>query len=88
MFLQVSWIRQRDLHILTVDRYTYTTDQRYEVIHSEGSQDWILKIKYVQLRDSGIYECQISTKPVRSFTVNLHVYGKLDLHHFCLQLYF
>ncbi|XP_069178495.1 uncharacterized protein [Procambarus clarkii] len=60
----VSWIRQRDLHILTVGRYTYTTDQRYEVIHSEDSQDWILKISYAQVRDSGSYECQVSTKPV------------------------
>ncbi|CAL4092844.1 unnamed protein product, partial [Meganyctiphanes norvegica] len=83
----VSWIRQRDLHILTVGRYTYTTDQRYEVIHSEGSKDWILKIKYAQVRDSGNYECQVSTKPIRSFTVHLNVFapqaeiiGAPDLH--------
>ncbi|XP_063592542.1 hemicentin-2-like [Penaeus indicus] len=71
----VSWIRQRDLHILTVGRYTYTTDQRYEVIHSVDSQDWILKIKYAQVRDSGTYECQVSTKPVRSFNVHLSVFA-------------
>ncbi|CAL4151920.1 unnamed protein product [Meganyctiphanes norvegica] len=84
----VSWIRQRDLHILTVGRYTYTTDQRYEVIHSDDSQDWILKIKYAQERDSGNYECQVSTKPIRSYTVNLNVFaapkadiiGAPDLH--------
>ncbi|XP_069986176.1 zwei Ig domain protein zig-8 [Penaeus vannamei] len=73
----VSWIRQRDIHILTVGRYTYTTDQRYEVIHSQGSKDWILKIKYAQVRDSGNYECQVSTKPVRSYTVHLHVFAPL-----------
>ncbi|XP_069985583.1 cell adhesion molecule 3-like [Penaeus vannamei] len=71
----VSWIRQRDIHILTVGRYTYTTDERYEVIHSQGSKDWILKIKYAQSRDSGNYECQVSTKPVKSYTVHLHVFG-------------
>ncbi|CAL4065147.1 unnamed protein product [Meganyctiphanes norvegica] len=84
----VSWIRQRDLHILTVGRYTYTTDQRYEVIHSDNSQDWILKIKYAQERDSGNYECQVSTKPIRSYSVNLNVFaapkadiiGAPDLH--------
>nr|XP_027234337.1 uncharacterized protein LOC113825700 [Penaeus vannamei] len=62
----VSWIRQRDLHILTVGRYTYTTDQRYEVIHSVDSQDWILKIKYAQVRDSGTYECQGQSSVVQS----------------------
>lgn len=29
--LQVSWIRQRDLHILTVGIFTYTTDDRFKV---------------------------------------------------------
>ncbi|XP_042243412.1 uncharacterized protein LOC121880321 [Homarus americanus] len=83
----VSWIRQRDLHILTVGRYTYTTDQRFEVIHSPGSQDWILKISYAQVRDSGNYECQLSTKPVRSYVVRLNVFapqaeiiGAPDMH--------
>ncbi|XP_064095210.1 uncharacterized protein LOC135207413 [Macrobrachium nipponense] len=70
----VSWIRQRDLHILTVGRYTYTTDQRYQVIHSQGSKDWILKIKSAQERDSGNYECQVSTKPVTTYVVHLNVY--------------
>ncbi|XP_071537917.1 limbic system-associated membrane protein-like [Panulirus ornatus] len=83
----VSWIRQRDLHILTVGRYTYTTDQRYEVIHSPGSQDWILKISYAQVRDSGNYECQVSTKPVKTYIVRLNVFapqaeiiGAPDMH--------
>ncbi|ROT70507.1 Limbic system-associated membrane protein [Penaeus vannamei] len=71
----VSWIRQRDLHILTVKRYTYTTDQRFEVIHSEGSKDWILKIKYAQVRDSGNYECQVSTKPVKSYVIHLNIFA-------------
>lgn len=79
---QVSWIRQRDLHIMTVGRYTYTTDQRYEVINSPGSKDWILKIKYAQVRDSGNYECQVSTKPVRTFVVHLNIFGE------CVRLIF
>ncbi|KAK4300941.1 hypothetical protein Pmani_026891 [Petrolisthes manimaculis] len=83
----VSWIRQRDIHIMTVGRYTYTTDQRFEVINSHGSKDWILKIKYAQVRDSGNYECQVSTKPVRSYVVHLNVFepqariiGSPDIH--------
>ncbi|KAK8385920.1 hypothetical protein O3P69_010581 [Scylla paramamosain] len=84
----VSWMRQRDLRIMTVGRYTYTTDQRFEVIHSPGSKDWILKIKYAQVRDSGNYECQVSTKPVKSYAVRLTVFaapqaaiiGSPDMH--------
>mgnify|MGYP003318416440 CR=1 FL=1 len=58
-FAQVSWMRQRDWHILTVGRKAYTTDQRFRVIHREGTLDWLLEVKFVQLRDSGMYECQV-----------------------------
>ncbi|KAG0422884.1 hypothetical protein HPB47_001321 [Ixodes persulcatus] len=42
--LVVSWVRQRDLHILTVGKYTYTSDQRFHSIHLEGSEDWTLEV--------------------------------------------
>ncbi|XP_076044711.1 zwei Ig domain protein zig-8-like [Oratosquilla oratoria] len=69
----VSWIRQRDLKILTVGLYTYTTDQRFEVLHSEENEDWMLKIKYAQKRDSGKYDCQVSTRPPTYYTVQLNI---------------
>lgn len=50
-------MRKRDLHILTSNIYTYTGDQRFDVIHPPESDDWDLKIEYAQQRDSGIYEC-------------------------------
>ncbi|MPC57495.1 hypothetical protein E2C01_051477 [Portunus trituberculatus] len=71
--LQVSWIRGRDLRILTVGRYTYTTDLRYEALHQDGTNQWTLRITSAQPRDQGTYECQISTKPVKAFTVFLKV---------------
>ncbi|XP_047021310.1 peroxidasin homolog isoform X2 [Helicoverpa zea] len=69
----VSWIRHRDLHILTVGGYTYTSDQRFQATHSAQTDDWTLHIKWAQQRDAGVYECQVSTQPVRSFFVTLHV---------------
>ncbi|CAG9796818.1 unnamed protein product [Diatraea saccharalis] len=70
---KVSWIRHRDLHILTVGGYTYTSDQRFQATHSAHTDDWTLHIKWAQQRDAGVYECQVSTQPVRSFFVTLHV---------------
>ncbi|XP_069157550.1 zwei Ig domain protein zig-8 isoform X2 [Procambarus clarkii] len=69
----VSWIRHRDIHLLTVGRYTYTSDQRFRALHEDDSDDWVLKINYVQTRDSGMYECQISTTPPMSHFIRLNV---------------
>ncbi len=43
-------------------------------------QDWGLEIHSSQPRDSGIYECQISTTPHRSLFVHLRVVGKLAIY--------
>ncbi|XP_059487009.1 uncharacterized protein LOC132203327 isoform X2 [Neocloeon triangulifer] len=69
----VSWIRHRDIHILTVAGYTYTSDQRFQAIHHRENDEWTLQIKWAQKRDAGDYECQISTQPHRSYFVTLNV---------------
>ncbi|XP_052873304.1 hemicentin-2-like [Anopheles cruzii] len=83
----VSWIRHRDLHILTVGSYTYTSDQRFQATHHKSTDDWTLQIKWAQKRDAGLYECQISTQPILSYFVSLNVVvptamiiGGPDLH--------
>ncbi|XP_055327122.1 uncharacterized protein LOC129580573 isoform X1 [Sitodiplosis mosellana] len=69
----VSWIRHRDIHILTVGTYTYTTDQRFQTAYHRDFNEWTLQIKWAQKRDAGVYECQISTIPIKSFSVRLNV---------------
>ncbi|XP_050091836.1 zwei Ig domain protein zig-8-like [Anopheles aquasalis] len=69
----VAWIRKRDLHILTMGASTYTSDQRFQVLRPEGSVNWTLQIKYPQMRDSGVYECQINTEPKMSLSYMLNV---------------
>ncbi|XP_066977529.1 lachesin-like [Macrobrachium rosenbergii] len=69
----VSWIRQRDLHILTVNIFTYTTDDRFKVYHPEDSDDWHLEINPVTFRDAGVYECQVSTSPKIFLPIQLSV---------------
>jgi hypothetical protein len=74
--VQVSWIRHRDLHILTVGSYTYSSDQRFQTTHHKESGEWTLHIKFAQQRDAGVYECQIPTQPLKSYFVNLNVVGE------------
>ncbi|ACY70468.1 uncharacterized protein dpr7 isoform X2 [Drosophila virilis] len=69
----VSWMRKRDLHILTTNIYTYTGDQRFSVLHPPNSDDWDLKIDYAQARDSGIYECQVNTEPKINLAITLEI---------------
>nr|DAA02674.1 TPA_inf: HDC07559 [Drosophila melanogaster] len=70
---KVSWIRKRDLHILTAGGTTYTSDQRFQVLRPDGSANWTLQIKYPQPRDSGVYECQINTEPKMSLSYTFNV---------------
>jgi len=69
----VSWIRQTDIKLLTVGRYTYTTDLRFEGIHQKYSLDWKLILNGATLKDSGNYECQVSTSPHISRIISLTV---------------
>lgn len=57
---QISWIRRRDWHILSSGSQLYTNDERFAILHTAGSNVWTLQIKFVQRRDSGMYECQVS----------------------------
>ena len=41
---QVTWIRHRDLHLLTVDKTTYTSDQRFVSVHNPQMGDWSLQV--------------------------------------------
>ncbi|XP_049827274.1 zwei Ig domain protein zig-8-like isoform X1 [Schistocerca gregaria] len=69
----VSWVRHRDIHLLTVGRFTYTSDQRFQAMHSPQTEDWMLQIRYPQIRDSGVYECQVSTTPPIGHSMYLSV---------------
>ncbi|XP_042857732.1 zwei Ig domain protein zig-8-like [Penaeus japonicus] len=70
---RVSWIRHRDLHVISAGLVVFASDQRYRVIHPATSDNWTLQIKYVQQRDSGTYECQVNTVPKISMSFYLTV---------------
>ncbi|KAG5329244.1 SDK1 protein, partial [Acromyrmex charruanus] len=70
---RISWIRKRDLHILTSSILAYTGDARFSVKHPESSDEWTLRIEYIQPRDAGIYECQVNTEPKMNLAFVLKV---------------
>ncbi|XP_012055553.1 PREDICTED: lachesin-like [Atta cephalotes] len=71
--ISISWIRKRDLHILTSSILAYTGDARFSVKHPESSDEWTLRIEYIQPRDAGIYECQVNTEPKMNLAFMLKV---------------
>jgi hypothetical protein len=40
----VSWVRHRDINLLTVGTTSYTSDIRFQSIHDADSDEWILKV--------------------------------------------
>nr|XP_042908626.1 uncharacterized protein LOC107438161 isoform X2 [Parasteatoda tepidariorum] len=73
----VSWIRLKDFHLLTVGEYTYTSDTRFQSVYMQISNNWALQIKYPQVADEGLYECQVSSFPSKSVYFRLWVVAKI-----------
>ena len=65
------------MHILSHGSDTYTSDQRYKAGYDEISDTWALMMTQAKTSDSGVYECQLSSLPVISYPVHLHV---VDVH--------
>lgn len=68
----VSWVREKDSHILSVDGEVFIQDQRFSSLLKENNQ-WTLMIKFVTGEDAGKYECQVSTVPKLSRSLDLVV---------------
>ncbi|XP_029160595.1 zwei Ig domain protein zig-8-like isoform X2 [Nylanderia fulva] len=69
----VSWMRSKDLHILTSGYYSFSSDPRFGVQHVPGSDVWTLRLDNARETDSGKYECQVNTEPKIMYAVQLSV---------------
>lgn len=49
----LSWIRKRDLAILTSNVFVYTSSERFSVV--QHADNWDLRIKSLTEKDSGLY---------------------------------
>ncbi|KAI5701553.1 hypothetical protein M8J75_010778 [Diaphorina citri] len=77
LWFQVSWMKRHGekLDLLTWGPQVYSKDERYEIAYVKPN-NWQLKIKYVNERDQGHYECQISSHPPLVRHVYLMVVGE------------
>ncbi|XP_014239151.1 uncharacterized protein LOC106660603 isoform X2 [Trichogramma pretiosum] len=70
---QVSWMRSRDLHILSFASVMYISDRRFKLQHLNGSDAWTLQLDRVRKSDAGRYECQVNSEPKIMYAVQLAV---------------
>jgi len=68
----VSWVRNSDSHILFIGLDRFVHEDRYELIPARHGR-WTLKVEYVTAKDSGKFECQVSTVPKINQTFTLRV---------------
>ena len=61
------------MQIMTHDMDTFIMDTRYQPVYDKTSDTWELRIVRAKPSDSGVYECQLSSLPVLSYPVQLHV---------------
>jgi len=63
----VSWIRARDVTVLSVGGLAFSSDQRLGVVEVPqprlSASDWSLTIVNSSRADQGVYECQVNTDP-------------------------
>ncbi|XP_076465541.1 lachesin-like isoform X2 [Babylonia areolata] len=58
----IIWRRASDPNPLTIGQLVYVNDERYSIQSVPERLEWNLRIKDVQPRDAGVYECQISSR--------------------------
>lgn len=60
----------------------FIPDERFQALFVDASDTWTLQVKYVQARDEGEYECQISTDPKKSHIIKLNIVGEIAKKYF------
>ena len=69
---QISWIRHRDVHVLSVGSDTFTSDRRFRSLFLEDEGRLSLTIRGVEAADEGGYECQVRRC---NLFKRMHTYG-------------
>ncbi|ESO08885.1 hypothetical protein HELRODRAFT_123829, partial [Helobdella robusta] len=77
----LSWKRKDDGHPLTIGSHVFTSDVRVKVQSVGRLDEWRLIINDVQVADSGVYQCQVSSqRHLGTYQVLLYVKSSLHIH--------
>ncbi|XP_045101054.1 zwei Ig domain protein zig-8-like isoform X2 [Portunus trituberculatus] len=82
----VSWIRQSDLHVISANQLIFTSDDRFKV-RMENETSFELEVRTALTNDSGVYECQVNTRPKLSRPVALTVQASGAIIHGPAEVY-
>ena len=81
--VEVSWLRARDVKVLSVGELAFSSDSRIGVLQVDrprlAASDWNLSIQNTTKADDGMYECQVNTREKINYKLHLSVQGKLEL---------
>ena len=44
-FFQVSWVRHKDVNLISVGKFKYISDDRFSIVHEDHDETWVLTIK-------------------------------------------
>ncbi|XP_022334451.1 low affinity immunoglobulin gamma Fc region receptor III-A-like [Crassostrea virginica] len=74
---EVAWVKKPNPFPIAIDTEIFDPEMKnirinYEK-HSSSSQSWNLVIEHAQPSDSGVYECQVTSKIPLSFDIHLQV---------------
>lgn len=72
----LTWRRMSEPNPLTIGEVVYAPDDRLSLRRVEEKHEWNLIIKRVRLRDSGVYECAVSSREKYRTHVILNVIGQ------------
>ncbi|XP_042211029.1 carcinoembryonic antigen-related cell adhesion molecule 1-like [Homarus americanus] len=66
-------MRRRILHVISANQPIFTSDDRFKVRMDNETSSFTLEIGAALTNDSGVYECQVNTRPKLSRPVTLTV---------------
>ncbi|XP_063932965.1 uncharacterized protein LOC135144810 isoform X2 [Zophobas morio] len=72
--LNVSWWKVNSSALLTTNNVTKSADRRFiGRLKDENTHHWVLRIRYTQTSDEGLYECRLEGDFVASIFVTLRL---------------
>jgi hypothetical protein len=85
--MQVSFIRHRDLHLLTLGTKTFTPDNRFQNLYNSHNDEWSLKV--IKRKRTFVFLVEyVNYHLVNNFYAHIERISGVVWFNFALSLYF